>query len=223
MQIGGFAEVARFEVLGIVARLRLGHADPHGAAQPARQAASMSRSVSPISQLAARSTPSSSRARHSSPGRGLAAFAVRVRRVGTHEGRCRSRRPPPRGRRAAARGSARIRESEVAAPDAALVGDDREAPAGVGEPAQRGRDAGEQLVVREPVRVADVANQRAVAVEQDVALHRAPAASSAAIAPHTSSRTALAATLTAFSSARSRERPCALITMRSKPRIGAPP
>jgi hypothetical protein len=65
-----------------------------------------------------------------------------------------------------------VRLAEDAAPDPALVGDDREPEAGRAQPPERRRDAGQELVVAGAVRIPGVADERAVAVEKDEAAHR---------------------------------------------------
>ena len=140
--------------------------------QPARAASSTSPSPSPITQLAARSAPSSSRARQSRPGRGLAAGAARVGPVGAVVGALDA--DAARAARSARRRA--WKRSKSASPKSPrpiplwFVTIARRKPA-AGEAAQRGGDAGQELVVLVAVRVAGVAHERAVAVEEHEAAH----------------------------------------------------
>jgi hypothetical protein len=67
----------------------------------------------------------------------------------------------------------RVRQREVAAPDAGLVGDDEEFEAGVRQPFQRRARAGENLHVFRPVQIIFFHDQRAVAVEKNGSVHSA--------------------------------------------------
>src|SRR5690606_35430464 len=112
--------------------------------------------------------------------RRLPARAAVTRCVRTHEGGG-ERHAAGREIRLEPRLEAReVLEREATAPDPALVRRDREREAGIGERARAGHGARQQLVVGEPVRIAAVAHQRAVAIEEDERPHAAPEAGRAA-------------------------------------------